>query len=926
MKKTVKKFQKQLRRARRYWQLGRLTAEAVKVLGYSVCALVAYGMLDYYLAFDSAHRYVLGIALMAIFAVLAIWRVWCALARSPRDTAVFVDRLSGNRRRETLSALELSATLASRQAGDSQDLPVYLLAQSVTRGTECISRAKRRELFELKNLWGKTRIGGLQLALGAVIALSQFSATQTILQRIFYPNRDIPPCSPYVFNLQSEDLEVIYGGTLEVGVEITGNAVNSPVVMDTRHGAEAVQAPCFRESSARFTQRIENVTRPLELCFRTGRARSKWYKVKVRYQPRITTAQITIQPPSYSGLPIRSFQAGEDPIKALRRAELSLLVTSNRPLRDGVLTMRPQANPEEARKIHGTKTGAKSVAFDWELGGPAQLAVTVRDVRGTASAEPLVLQQTELTDEPPEVYMTEPAGMMLATATSQLTVRGTAEDDLGLTAVGMMRGLCGYRDRLKSIGPDAVTRSVRVEQQFDLAQLGVVPGQVLEFYLEGRDTNPDMTGYAAADIARVHIISQEKYAQILRNRNTLEDFVGRYQAAAVSVQKVKQVLDELRQAVAEGREAEAVERLLKKALEVNQNALEVNQKIAEDFQLYDMEKKLKNTASELEKLLISNRQQLRALNAGMPDLRHKVAEMLEKLGGPTQSLRQQMGAAKILAQLGRLSALARQIKDIMRRQENLARRLERFGKTPPAADLQLLAILGREQDDIRRALAELRDQLREHADDLPEEYAELADGARTFADAIDRYHILPLMSEGVTAAENEEERKTYLRAESALGQLKDLLEPGGDGGFGGMCNGEMPFTVPGDLKKTMRQLMDSLGRGFGDGDLPGTGSGSGPGITYGGGLDSGTWMGGHSLLNIPVAGPPRHSFSKIPVDRMGGGKGFGRQNSGDSPGRGVTPAEETLQINETRQPEAQGLPLQDVPARYRDAVKRYFSE
>lgn len=136
-----------------------------------------------------------------------------------------------------------------------------------------------------------------------------------------------------------------------------------------------------------------------------------------------------------------------------------------------------------------------------------------------------------------------------------------------------------------------------------------------------------------------------------------------------------------------------------------------------------------------------------------------------------------------------------------------------------------------------------------------------------------------------------------------------------------MCNdgGGLPrFEIKPDMQQTMQEMMDALmgrvPRGTGNGGIGGAGSGSG-----GSGGDGFSVAG--SSTHIPMYGPDRLAFSQ--ATGLAGGDG----NSGNS--RNLAEDQQaTSQVKpeQHRKSEHSKLLPENIPAKYRDAVKRYFSD
>ena len=154
-----------------------------------------------------------------------------------------------------------------------------------------------------------------------------------------------------------------------------------------------------------------------------------------------------------------------------------------------------------------------------------------------------------------------------------------------------------------------------VSGRLDLAKLGVEPGQVIELVAEAADTNPDLSGIGASDVARIQIISEEEYAEMVRLRTTLAAFRERFEAVDRKAAELLKEVEAAREAMKDGKmeEAQAAETMRELKRKVKELAGGL-QELAGAFAAYDLEKKLASTAAEMADTL----EQALARPAGSP--------------------------------------------------------------------------------------------------------------------------------------------------------------------------------------------------------------------------------------------------------------------------------------------------------------------
>jgi len=251
--------------------------------------------------------------------------------------------------------------------------------------------------------------------------------------------------------------------------------------------------------------------------------------------------------------------------------------------------------------------------------------------------------------------------------------------------------------------------------------------------------------------------------------------------------------------------------------------------------------------------------------------------------------------------------MSAQMAAIVREQETLVRRLARFDGPTPERDAGSLRTIQERQRELREQLTAWTAELRTRAAALPPDYAQTAESAVRFAEAVEQLHITDPMEQSEKAAGNQDGRLAHRSASRALTLLQQLLTREEEG-FGGMCKGQPTFQVNESARRTLEQMLQALHAAAGSGTATGSAMGAGDGYS----------AGGSSPLNVPMLGVGR------------GGEGSGGRGKGD--GRG-TSATEVPQVGDSgaapfedpASPRGESVPIELIPERYREAIKRYFT-
>lgn len=917
-----KLFHQRLNAIHRSWKQGLALRSAFRAVSIAILVMAAAALLDLANPWPDGARPIVFWMWIGLVAVVFLIGLGSLRHHDRATSARRVDEALGSTRGIVRSAVDLAAD----SDATTSELGKMLRSRAIGKAADALQAVPVAGRWPVQEL----RRHGLA-ALGLLLALLVLSLVfpgpwGTSLRRLLYPLADIPPFSRYQFQVKETSPRVHYGEDLLLAVDVGGAPVEEAVWAQVRDPATGTvsRARCFRGSSGtEFTHRLEKVVGPVDVSFALGKARSNWIPVEVLYQPKISSADVEITPPAYTGLPVDRFPLGSKELRGLEGSRIALRLTSNRHLSKGTATITPLNDRLRERLGEVIETQAlstKEIIFTWTLRATANVKVDIADVRGTFSAAPLEVTQTALPDNPPGAEIVQPPPMSVATPRSVLPLDLRGEDDFGLGRVSMVRSLVGFRDRAELLAEGLLPRTFSKKESIELEPLGARPGDVLEFYAEASDRNPSLLGITTSGVARVQIISEEDYAAILRTRITVEEFTARYQAALDALQQAREALQAMEKAAASG-DAESTAKATEAAAAALAKAKQTMEQIAEDFPAFEMEKELAAAAEQAAKPVEEARQVLQALGP-KPDptqAAQAARDAMEKLGTAQAPVEQKQQDAELVAQAGKVLELAAELREIHANQKSLSDRLFNLakelasGKDTNAAQLEGLARL---QKDNAERLRKTAQALKERAAALPPELSTFKADVEQFSQALDDAQIDTLMDE---AAKNAEGGRSTDAASSALlaFQSLDLLFQGGNG-MASACRGgdELRFDLRQSMADTLKQMMQALASKPGQGNQPGSGASGAAGM---GGTGSGSSMPGP---NVPAFGPPRSSLAA-----PGGGMGGTARGAGGRGGRGEQGpdvAGGTAALDATREEGTPPPPPEKIPEKYREAVKRFF--
>jgi hypothetical protein len=440
----------------------------------------------------------------------------------------------------------------------------------------------------------------------------------------------------------------------------------------------------------------------------------------------------------------------------------------------------------------------------------------------------------------------------------------------------------------------------------------------LELNLEARDYNPDLTGIGLSEIVRIEVITEAEYAEMIRARETLDQLTARYRAVQEQLETFREIVEALRQELAkEQPDREGLNQLLDRARAQNREAREFFAQLAEEFPAYALEAGWQQALREIASRLEGHGDLLQGMTADVPGLSAAIERLQLELKRDLEQVARQLEQTQDFTRIGRVLEHISWFRQLLERQRQLARALQRYESS--SATPGELAYHADQQAAIRRDLIEFAASLAAAADQLPadEDLNTLRQSAREFVQKLNACGAGEAMEQATGAARNQDGAGAARAARLARERLEELLAECAGSPFGRMCQGnELSFNVKEELRESLEQLLASL--------LGGGRRGIGVGLAEGGGLgDGGDGFSVPALtrLNTPVFGPERRMY--VP-----GGQARGRGGQGGQRGSVIVQQErrESLGGVASKAPGGKSHSPEMAPERYREALKRYFSE
>ena len=707
----------------------------------------------------------------------------------------------------------------------------------------------------------------------AVVLAAFFRVTTVELARFADPFGDHPPYSFTVLEIVEpgpQGTNILYGKGTVVKVKAAGHRPGEVYLTayPPGHPEQAFTQPMFDKGDVGFHQLIDNIHSDLVVVAQTKDrvSLSKQAHIGVILTPQLETAFVQITPPAYTGLKPEEKAYTFKGVQALEGSEVRFRLQSNRPLREGLIEF--STGGQAPQRIPLTKSAENEVSGSFVARESGRMRFAVVDVAGIPSQADCEGALTVTHDLPPEVHLAEPERDAFVAMDFKLKAQVESSDDYGLRAVRLHRGLNGVHSAPKVTTYDTVVRNSTETEDFDIAKLGVQPGDLISLFAEAMDTAPQ-PHLARSQTVHLMVISVEDYNNFMREQTDIADAAAKY---ASLMNDLQQLVEDQKQL---GKEAQKLEGQLAKAdakqrenltrdldeLLAKQNELnhQLNQH-AERMEHFVRENPLYDVEKELQDLLQQQAQNIRhstrtndaaareiAQRSSPPESPRQLSpdmlsefkkesdDQVARLGGV-----QQQTEKKVVETLQDMSRMQELVKDfnlfeaLYRTQQELAAQAQAYNRPGELSREDQLALkdLAGTEKRVGDVLDQLEQKLRDDAEAAQKLFPKAAQSGRDLADNINKLRLHPLALEAtgyMLAGSGEPSFQTADRLRSEMAKLFSDCQ-GGNCPSGNELDTYLRLQRGMNAGRSFAQMSRSRKFGFGQKNGMGMGLGMGEGM------------------------------------------------------------------------------------------------
>lgn len=292
-----------------------------------------------------------------------------------------------------------------------------------------------------------------------------------------------------------------------------------------------------------FKANLANVSEPFAIRVVEARAASPWIRVQLVDRPAVTSLELTVSPPAYTGSAPEALPPGGGPYKALQGSALAIRGEANKPLSVATLTLGQMRHNMQISAGHRialdlSADHVKDGDYAIDLLDTEQLWMPGHEgPQPLASREPATFRLRLAPDREPQVQARLKGIGTLVTQRAYIPIECRITDDFAVADLRLQHRWRGETDEADTTGTqslkalaDLPAPMASFEHMFDLEPLKLPTGLSLSFVVEADDNNTVSgpgTGRSTVFLVRVVTEAEFRAALLAREREQRAEFEKR---------------------------------------------------------------------------------------------------------------------------------------------------------------------------------------------------------------------------------------------------------------------------------------------------------------------------------------------------------------------------------------------------------------
>lgn len=249
--------------------------------------------------------------------------------------------------------------------------------------------------------------------------------------------------------------------------------------------------------------------------------------------PIVGDLSLTLRSPAYTGIAPREVRGGDGTIRALRGTTVVLRATAEQNVRTAELRIggadgtKEGDKPTVERIIPLAVTDGRQLLGEFVLDRSERYRFVLRPFFGTALKERRGHAISVQDDKPPKLELQAPLEDLELKETGRVMFRYDAEDDFGIAELALVYKVGAKEEQRVPLSAPAQRAKFHGDYAFDLAPLGLRPGDEVSVFIEAKD-NDTVSGAkkGVTPTRRIKVFSADEHRRELLAK--LRDLMDRF--------------------------------------------------------------------------------------------------------------------------------------------------------------------------------------------------------------------------------------------------------------------------------------------------------------------------------------------------------------------------------------------------------------
>jgi len=246
-----------------------------------------------------------------------------------------------------------------------------------------------------------------------------------------------------------------------------------------------------------------------------------WQPLDVLTPPHIETLQLTVHPPAYTGLAAGLW---EKQARVYAGSAIQLTGKTDQPVTQ--VTLHSATDIQRSAQVGADQKSFQIDPSDWQIKKSGSYTLELTTPAGLKSRAPAEIAIEVVVDQPPEVRFVEPVEDLTILSTAIVPLVIEVHDELAIREIDLVYQRSDHSEagdqrlelwRARDRG-DTSSRQQQVEYLWQMADLSLPPGSIVEVHAQATDAQP-ATGQTLHAL-RLRVVSEEELWRQIVDRQT----------------------------------------------------------------------------------------------------------------------------------------------------------------------------------------------------------------------------------------------------------------------------------------------------------------------------------------------------------------------------------------------------------------------